>query len=263
MTDYKSGAWSLRESVLSERTNRGRNVCALQTRELLSASDKLEKLGLIIGRSRVAQVEQKLDGLYALLAQQPESARTYSTSLNSYALQAPSSSEQGNPLPYYELNGYNETPGNESSSPPRSHKSGTRASSYEGETYYAESEGQNERRTEDEVTIQAQMAPKGELRDGFANGIVGTVEAENLLDEFRAMIYYFPFITISPTTTAQELSSEKPLLFLAALMTASYSNHPLQSGLEQLYKQELASRVIVHAQKSLDALQSILVYLAW
>lgn len=238
-------------------------MCALQTRELLSIIDDLEPPGLITGRSRVAQVEQKLDGLYALLAQQPESARTYSaTGVNSYALQA-TSSEQGKPLPYYEVNGYTENPRNESSSPARSHKSGTRASSYEGETYYAESEGQNERRTEDEVTLRAQMRPKGELRDGFANGIVGIVEAENLLHEFRTMIDFFPFITISPTTTAQELSSEKPFLLLAALMTASYSNRPLQCALEQLYKQELASRVIVHAQKSLDALQSILVYLAW
>lgn len=219
---------------------------------------------MITGRSRVAQVEQKLDGLYALLARQPESAHASSvTGVTSYALQAPSSSEQGKPLPYDEVNGYNENPGNDSSSPARSHKSGTRASSYEGETYYAESEEQNERRTEDEATLQAQIPPKGELRDGFANGIVGIVEAENLIHEFRTMIEFFPFITLSPTTTAQELSSEKPLLLLAALMTASYSNRLLQSAIEQLYKQDLASRVIVHAQKSLDALQSILVYLAW
>lgn len=161
------------------------------------------------------------------------------------------------------MNGYNENPRNDSPSPARSHKSGTRASSYEGETYYAESEGQNERRTEDEVTLQAQIPPKGELSDGFANGIVGIVEAENILHEFRTMIEFFPFITLSPTITAQELSSQKPLLLLAALMTASYSNRLLQSALEQLYKNDLASRVIVHAQKSLDALQSILVYLAW
>lgn len=219
---------------------------------------------MIIGRSRVAQVEQKLDGLYALLARQPESAHASSvTGVTSYALQAPSPSAQGKPLPYYEVNGYNENPRNDSPSPARSHKSGTRASSYEGETYYAESEGQNERRTEDEVTLQAQIPPKGELSDGFANGIVGIVEAENILHEFRTMIEFFPFITLSPTITAQELSSQKPLLLLAALMTASYSNRLLQSALEQLYKNDLASRVIVHAQKSLDALQSILVYLAW
>lgn len=197
-------------------------------------------------RSRVAKVEQKLDGLYALLAQQSSP-----------------SAEQGKSLPSHEVNGHNENPGNDPSSPARSHKSGTRASSYEGETYYAESEGQNEMQTEDEIMLQAQVSTKGELRDGFINGIVGIVEAENLLHEFRTMIDFFPFITITPTTTAQELSSEKPLLLLAALMTASYSNRPLQSALEQWYKQDLASKVIVSAQKSLDALQSILVYLAW
>lgn len=219
---------------------------------------------MITCRSRVAQVEQKLDGLYALLAQQPDSARASSvTGVTSYARQTPSLSEQGKPLPFNGLIGHDENPGNDCSSPTRSHKSGTRASSYEGETYYDESEGQNEGRTEDRISLQAEIPPIGELRDGFANGIVGIVEAENLLHEFRTMIDFFPFVTVSPTTTAQEMSSEKPLLLLAALMTASYSNRPLQSALEQLYKQDLASRVIVHAQKSLDALQSILVYLAW
>ena len=213
---------------------------------------------MITCRSRVAQVEQKLDGLYALLAQQPDSARASSvTGVTSYARQTPSLSEQEKPLPFNGLIGHDENPGNDCSSPTRSYKSGTRASSYEGETYYDESEGQNERRTEDGVQLQAEIPPIG------ANGIVGIVEAENLLHEFRTMIDFFPFVTMSPTTTAQELSSEKPLLLLAALMTASYSNRPLQSALEQLYKQDLASRVIVHAQKSLDALQSILVYLAW
>lgn len=185
------------------------------------------------------------------------------TGVTSYAPQTPSLSEQGKPLPFNGLIGHDENPGNDCSSPTRSHKSGTRASSYEGETYYDESEGQNERRDEDGVPLQVEIPPIGELRDGFASGIIGIVEAENLLHEFRTMIDFFPFVTISPTTTAQELSSEKPLLLLAALMTASYSNRPLQSALEQLYKQDLASRVIVHAQKSLDALQSILVYLAW
>lgn len=37
LTDWKPGVWSLRENVSLERTNRGRNVCALQTRELFSA----------------------------------------------------------------------------------------------------------------------------------------------------------------------------------------------------------------------------------
>lgn len=185
------------------------------------------------------------------------------TGLTSYARQTPSFSEQGKSLPFNGLIGHDESPGNEPSSPTRSHKSGTRTSSYEGETYYAESEGQNERRTEDGIALRAEIPPGGEPIDGFANGIVGIVEAESLLHEFRKMIDFFPFVTICPSTTAKELSSEKPLLLLAVLMTASYSNRPLQSALEQLYKQDLASRVIVHAQKSLDALQSILVYLAW
>lgn len=39
LTDCKPGVSSLRENVLLERTNRGRNVCALQTRELPSVLD--------------------------------------------------------------------------------------------------------------------------------------------------------------------------------------------------------------------------------
>ena len=73
----------------------------------------------------------------------------------------------------------------------------------------------------------------------------------------------FPFVLISPDVAAQDLAREKPMLFLAICMTACGKIRLLQSTLEVRYRNELALKAIANAQRSLDCLQSILVYLAW
>ena len=50
---------------------------------------------------------------------------------------------------------------------------------------------------------------------------------------------------------------------LAILMTASAEDRRLQIMLEDRFRRELANKTIVNAHRSLDCLQSILVYLAW
>ena len=93
--------------------------------------------------------------------------------------------------------------------------------------------------------------------------LVDVSYAKQLLGEFRTMSDYFPFVLISPNTTVQGLSLKKPMLFLAILMTASGSDRILQITLEERYRRELATKVIVKSHRSLDCLQSILIYLAW
>ncbi|KAL8918835.1 MAG: hypothetical protein Q9172_005249 [Xanthocarpia lactea] len=87
--------------------------------------------------------------------------------------------------------------------------------------------------------------------------------AERLLKEFHTMSDFFPFVLIPSTTQVQALQSRKPLLFLAILMTASGRDRPLQIALEDRYRRELAAKTIINSHKSLDCLQSILIYLAW
>ncbi|KAI4154546.1 MAG: hypothetical protein LQ341_000329 [Variospora aurantia] len=96
----------------------------------------------------------------------------------------------------------------------------------------------------------------------LALDLVDSNYAERLLKEFHTMSDFFPFVLIPSTTRVQALQSRKPMLFLAILMTASGRDRPLQIALEDRYRKEMAAKTIINSHKSLDCLQSILIYLA-
>lgn len=93
--------------------------------------------------------------------------------------------------------------------------------------------------------------------------MLNTGEAQRLLEEYHNMMSSFPFVPISPTITAIELSTKKPMLLLAIMTISSWKNKPKQLELESLYRQELANMTIIHPRKSLPLLQSMLVFLGW
>lgn len=210
----------------------------------------------------MAQVEENLDGLVALLAQ-PENGRASSVaSAKPYSWQQPVHVDRRNILT------------------PRSNDGVRRhiVSDYENEFSPGDphhpptpnSKLEHEARTADVRQVpqkapapQAQISYEEDVNKGFANHLIDNVESEILLNEFRSMSDFFPFAAIPLSTTAQQMSLEKPMLLLAILVTASCKNRPLQIALERQFRQELANKVIIQAQKSLDFLQSILVYLAW
>ncbi|KAI9858208.1 MAG: hypothetical protein M1813_007857 [Trichoglossum hirsutum] len=101
------------------------------------------------------------------------------------------------------------------------------------------------------------------LNLGFATNLVDSVLAGSLLSSFRLMSEFFPFVVFQTDTTAEKLHTERPITLLAILMTASWNNRSLQMTLEEQYRLELATKTIIDAQKSLDLLQSMLIYLAW
>ena len=101
------------------------------------------------------------------------------------------------------------------------------------------------------------------LDHALVDDVIDTACGNALLNEFRFMADCFPFVLISPDIAAQDLAREKPMLFLAICMTACGKIRLLQSTLEQRYRQELALKSVVNGHRSLDCLQSILVYLAW
>lgn len=210
-------------------------------------------------------MEQKLDGLVALLAQ-PENGRPSSVTGGSpYSGQQPVYVDQRNILSPQSVDGSRrQFAGDYENSFPSadSHKSATPNSNIEQESYHAETPNMPEVRQKGSAS-QAPVAYGDDVNSSFANGLINDVESEILLNEFRSMSDFFPFAAIPSSTTALEMRKEKPILLLAILMTASCKNRPLQSALERKFRQELANRVIIQAQKSLEFLQSILVYLAW
>ena len=108
------------------------------------------------------------------------------------------------------------------------------------------------------VGPDASMLDHAQLKD-----IMSSSCGNILLNGYRLMAGCFPFVLICPNIAAQALAKEKPMLFLAICMTASGKIRSLQWTLEQRYRNELALKTIVNAHRSLDCLQSILVYLAW
>ncbi|KAF2113981.1 hypothetical protein BDV96DRAFT_106241 [Lophiotrema nucula] len=77
------------------------------------------------------------------------------------------------------------------------------------------------------------------------------------------MIDSSPFVPIPFHVSARELSSAKPMLFLAILTVASWQDHQRQLALDRLYRTELAQRTIIQPRRTLSLLQSIVVYLSW
>ncbi|KAM0160155.1 hypothetical protein ACHAQE_004770 [Botrytis cinerea] len=103
----------------------------------------------------------------------------------------------------------------------------------------------------------------GGLHDVISKGIVSTKEAEDALKEFASRASAFPFVLLPPRSSLESLRHERPILLLAILANTSQSNIPVQHLLETELRETIASRTIMHGEKSIDLLQGILLYLAW
>ena len=101
------------------------------------------------------------------------------------------------------------------------------------------------------------------LKSELVNSLLANGEADSLLAEYRSMSKSFPFVPISPSTTAQELSATAPMLLFAMLTVGSWRNHKQQRALDLQYRTELANRTIIHPRRTLPLLQGVLVYLSW
>ena len=89
-------------------------------------------------------------------------------------------------------------------------------------------------------------------------------EAEIFLLEFRSnMTEQFPFVVISPEETSQSLRSEKPLLWKAIMVAAAHGNCDRQLSLGANLMEDITSRLLFRAEKSLDLLQALLIFIAW
>jgi len=102
-----------------------------------------------------------------------------------------------------------------------------------------------------------------ESQDAIGKGIITYDKAEALLRDYGTHAPNFPFIVFSPTVSLDSLRREKPFLLLAILTMASTSNQTLQDLLEADLRETLGRKVIFNGEKSLDLLQGLLIYLAW
>ncbi|KAE8554404.1 hypothetical protein EYB25_002943 [Talaromyces marneffei] len=92
---------------------------------------------------------------------------------------------------------------------------------------------------------------------------LGLVVLDHLLDTFRGMVSYFPFVQLSESWTAASMAEDRPFLLLAAVAAASSKFCHLQDALIRQFKESLSKRVVMAGEKDLDLLQGLLVHLAW
>ena len=89
-------------------------------------------------------------------------------------------------------------------------------------------------------------------------------EAEILLLEFRSnMTEQFPFVVIRPEETSGSLRSEKPLLWKAIMVAAAHGNCDRQLSLGANLMEDITTRLLFRAEKSLQLLQALLIFIAW
>ncbi|CAD6590339.1 MAG: hypothetical protein ASARMPRED_004732 [Alectoria sarmentosa] len=181
---------------------------------------------------RVAQLEQKLDGLVTLL-----------TSNQSTLAMAPLSQASGvlSPTSPVSLNS-NASTAEPSTATPQSISSDRETTDL---TFAPAAE--NVSVTSQEVP---QLKPDGQ-------------EAEILLLEFKTnMTEQFPFVVIDSDSTSQSLHNERPLLWKAIMGAASHGNSDRQMALGANLLEDLTTRLLLKAEKSLDLLQALLVFIA-
>lgn len=101
------------------------------------------------------------------------------------------------------------------------------------------------------------------IQDVISKGIVSFDKAEESLQFFRKKSMHFPFVYVSPQASLDSLRREKPFLLHSILTIAAQSNLKLQKILELELREKLSNKLLVHGEKSLDILQGVLVYLGW
>ncbi|KAK3935301.1 hypothetical protein QBC46DRAFT_358357 [Diplogelasinospora grovesii] len=116
-----------------------------------------------------------------------------------------------------------------------------------------------EQSTEPAVQSRTQS---GSVRSSAVFSELGVSEGEcdALLSIFRTrQSAYCPWVSIPSSTTASSLLSQKPLLYLAIMLAASFDDFNFQKRIARTVFTYLADQIICQGKKNLDLLQGLLV----
>ncbi|KAJ8066028.1 hypothetical protein OCU04_005121 [Sclerotinia nivalis] len=215
-----------------ERCHRLKKDCATQTPSI--------KVRKPYKATRVAQLEEKIDGIVSLLQKQKGDDSQVTTPGNSPLITneniLPRSPPLTEPEPPSTI-AYGNTP----HLPPRPLEPSKRQSVYEKST---------------NACLLAHVNSNLEPND---------MEIERLVKLYQAeMTAKFPFVVIETgELTRKEWVLGKPVLGKAVLMAASYYNLPRQTVYETALVRDLTDRIMVKREKTLELLQTILVFCGW
>jgi hypothetical protein len=89
-------------------------------------------------------------------------------------------------------------------------------------------------------------------------------EGDDLLSIFREQFSpRFPFIIIPPNLSSSELQAQKPWLHKAITVVASQGNRTRQLELAKEIASEVALAMLLRSERSLDMLESLIIFNAW
>jgi hypothetical protein len=109
------------------------------------------------------------------------------------------------------------------------------------------------------------QTPGSKTSDVIERGLLSMDVANELVASYLTdLVQFFPVIALPEGTTAFELRSSKPVLFLAMLAATSLSvdpdlSHKLNEELVRVY----ADQIFIKAEKSLEMVQSLLITVAY
>ncbi|KAF1832571.1 hypothetical protein BDW02DRAFT_502728 [Decorospora gaudefroyi] len=91
---------------------------------------------------------------------------------------------------------------------------------------------------------------------------ISVAHMQTLLDTYRNMVDFFPFVLLPKECRCEDLLQHRPMLMFAMLTVSSYDSASLQSTLSREFRKVAMVR-IMKGEKSLDLLQGLLVFIAW
>lgn len=87
-------------------------------------------------------------------------------------------------------------------------------------------------------------------------------EAEMYLNKFREWLPNFPFMVLDHGTTAASLRQDRPFLWLC-IMNITTMSCVQSTILKERVRQEIATRVVVNHERTMDVLLGLICYIAW
>ncbi|PVH98082.1 hypothetical protein DM02DRAFT_531897 [Periconia macrospinosa] len=91
---------------------------------------------------------------------------------------------------------------------------------------------------------------------------ISVIHMQLLLDSYRSMAEFFPFVTLPKELFVRDFIQQRPILMFAVLTAGSHDSPLLQLTLSREFRKVIMVK-IMNGEKSLELLQGLLVFIAW
>lgn len=87
-------------------------------------------------------------------------------------------------------------------------------------------------------------------------------EADRSLKKFRSWLPYFGFLHLPDSVTSEDLRRERPFLY-AVIMNITAMSTPEQQVMAENIRRDVAQRLLVDHERTMDLLVGLVIYVAW